>query len=93
MRMRAPVPTVPSDGITHTPEARPCSSSWNEVTGATSVSTEVSILVTTLPISRRRCSPVAVTTISSIDSAVSWRTKSLTAVPPASIVTDWLVVA
>ena len=93
IRMRAPVPTVPSDGMTETPEARPCSNSWKLVTGATSVSMAVSILATALPISRRRCSPVAVTTISSIDSATRPRTKSRTAVPPASTVTAWVTEA
>ena len=65
MRIRVPVPVVPLLLSTWTPAARPEIRLANSVIGACSATLATSMVVTALPISSLRCSPVAVVTISS----------------------------
>ena len=87
MRMRVPVPVVPLLLSTWTPAARPESRLLNSVIGAVSAILATSMVVTALPISSLRCSPVAVLTISSSCTGAAAIAKSAVAVSPSAIVT------
>ena len=91
IRIRLPLPTMPSFAIATTPATRPFSTSVSEVTGAASTSWVASMRDTELPSSRLSCSPVAVVTISSRVYGTAARAQSIVAACPAATVTGFWV--
>ena len=85
IRMRAPVPVcVPL--VTVTPAARELSRSFRLPSGADSVTLAASMLAVALPISTRRCSPVAVvTTAARFTAAVASGTFRVAVCPAAMV--------
>ena len=85
MRMRAPVPVcVPL--VTVTPGAREFNRSLRLPTGAASRTLDTSMFVVALPISTRRCSPVAVVTTGARFTAATESDTSSVTVSPDTIV-------
>jgi hypothetical protein len=89
--MFAALPTVPLAEVMSTPVALPWISVAMLVGALSSVCLEASMVLTALPISRLRCSPVAVTTISLSETAALESAKSAVAVWPSATCT-WRVV-
>jgi len=87
MRMRAPPPTVPVDGRMFTPAARPDSKSVMLVIGWFSTMSDGRIVLTALPFSRARDSPLVVTSTASSDSATRFTVKSAVRLSPGPTVT------
>ena len=86
-------PTVPELCRTVTPGARPWSSAVRSAGAAFASSSGACSVTAALPSSRRRCSPVTVTTSSSSPTAETWRRKSAATVCPACTCTVWFTVA